>query len=163
MGWLKQESPYERRIRELEEESERVRKSMQQLMKGAPVDALSKRSAAPASTVETAPVRGPRIRSSVDMRTRPSMPEPSSLDDVPFPETDAAPAAVGDAPQNTPGRTPVRKQVSPEQFASYLASGSFGKPRSLSRERRLQRNKAIMMLVFALLAVYSLYIWMKAH
>jgi hypothetical protein len=44
-----------------------------------------------------------------------------------------------------------------ERFASYLASGSFGKARPLSKERKLQRNKAIFMLIVVLLLAFVLY------
>jgi hypothetical protein len=155
MAWLKRESVYDRRIRELEEEADRVRKSMQQLMKNAPVEAVSGRSARPTQTDKPSPglpPRTPRIRSSVDFRKKQL-------------EADAEPVAESDTMNEVASQTvkpaPSRKAPDPEQFASYLASGSFGKPRSLTRERRLQRNKAIMMLIFALLAVYSLYMWMK--
>lgn len=161
MGWSKRESPYERRIRELDEEAERVRKNMQQLMKGVSAGAASSRSSSlstPSRDATSAP-RGPRLRSSVDMRTRGSTEPDMSGDELPL---EPAMADEKPSPSNLgASRTAARKTTSPEQFASYLASGSFGTPRSLSRERKLQRNKAIMMLVFALLAVYSLYVWMK--
>lgn len=148
MAWMKRESPYERRIRELEEEAERVRKNMQQLMKNVPREAVT---SSPALGARPA---GPRLRSSYQRSVAPPVPvhAPQSL----RPEEPSAPVPP-DQPE-VPARSAEHR---PEKFASYLASGSFGTPRSLSRERRIQRNKAIMMLVFALLAIYSLYTWMK--
>lgn len=151
MGWMKRESPYERRIRELEDEAERVRKNMQQLMKAVPREAVT---SAPALGSRPA---GPRLRSSYQrpVESAPvAAPEPVAPVETDE-EVDSLP--VEPSPPSASRAAPGH----PEKFASYLASGSFGAPRSLSRERRIQRNKAIMMLVFALLAIYSLYTWMK--
>lgn len=138
MAWMKRESAYERRIRELEEEAERVRKNMQRLMKAVPRDTTSY------SGEERSSFGGPRkpaFRSTTDLR------EPPPMDTAVEP---SAPVAL----------RPV--QVSrQEKIANYLASGSFGKGGSLSKERRIQRNKAIVTLILALLALYSLYHWMK--
>lgn len=131
MAWLKRESAYERRIRELEEEAERVRKNMQRLMKVAPRDTGYVGEDRPSFGSP----RKPSFRSSTDLRERDGTTEPET------PRAEESP------------RT--------EKIANYLASGSFGKGGSLSHERRIQRNKAIMMLIFALLALYSLYHWMK--
>ncbi len=44
-----------------------------------------------------------------------------------------------------------------KRFANYFASGSFVKTRPLGRERRVQRNKAIFLLIFVLLMGYLVY------
>jgi hypothetical protein len=44
-----------------------------------------------------------------------------------------------------------------QKFASYFASGSFGKARPMASEKKVQRNKAIFMLIFALLAAFVLF------
>jgi len=155
MGWLKRETAYDRRLREMDEEAERIRKSMQQLMKSVPRASTSQRPApeAPLS-------RPPAYRAS----GRP--PEPRWDEDAP-----AADDGIGDAPglgnpreMATPVEAPRGAGAAtprPDRLVNYLASGSFGKSRSLNRERRIQRNKAVMMLIFALLAIYSLYSWLK--
>jgi hypothetical protein len=48
-----------------------------------------------------------------------------------------------------------------ERFTSYLAS-SFQQPNALRHERRLQRNKAIVVLVVALLALFWV-LWQLLH
>lgn len=149
MGWMKQETAYERRLRELEEEAERVRKSMQQIMRNVDRNPPG----APAAPAQA------RIRSTVYQR---QVLEP----DVAVTAGSVEPAPAGSEPEVAPaerfvGRerpAPVSRQ---ERLANYLASGSFGKAGSLSRERRIQRNKAIFMLLFALLAIFSLITWLK--
>jgi hypothetical protein len=167
MGWFKQESAYERRMRELEEEAERIRKNMQSLMKNS-VRETSTRPAAPSTF---------RARSTVPPASSRSAAEPielddqSSADDTRSDEESFSSQSDFDAEreitiQETPTipseysrRTPYMNK--PERLANYLASGSFGKGGSLSRERRIQRNKAIFMMIVALIAVYSLYAWLK--
>lgn len=134
MAWLKRESAYDRRIRELEEEAGRVRKNMQRLMKVAPRESSYVGEEKPGFGAP----RKPAFRSTTDLRER----APS----------EEAPAPASTRSEDTP-RT--------EKIANYLASGSFGKGGSLSQERRIQRNKAIMMLIFALLALYSLFQWLR--
>lgn len=45
----------------------------------------------------------------------------------------------------------------PERFANYFSSGSFGKTRPLGYEKRLQRNKAIFMVIFVVIVAYVMY------
>jgi len=154
MGWLKSESAYDRRIRELEEEAERVRKSMQQLMKGSHREVASRVEHQSASTEREMPSlqRPPAYRKTADFR-RSADPATGADDSVAEPVMpDAAAEDV-----STGSSAPVR----PERLANYLASGSFGKSGSLSRERKIQRNKAIVMLILAVIAVYSLYVWLR--
>lgn len=153
MGWLKSESAYDRRIRELEEEADRVRKSMQQLMKGTHRD-LGVRADSRSAPVprEPSPLqRPPAYRKTADFRSavEPSITAEDAGDASAPPAELAAPSLAA----TTSGR--------PERLASFLASGSFGKAGSLSRERKIQRNKAIVMLILAVIAVYSLYVWLN--
>lgn len=158
MGWLRQENAYERRLRELDEETERVRKNMQSLMKSSSRDPASR---------PTSPT-GPRTRSS-------ALPGQSyaPVEETPF-VNEANEPVEQDEPQETLSATDPRRSShnqseynrsaalgKPEKLASYLASGSFGKSGSLSRERRIQRNKAIFMLIVAILAIFSLISWLK--
>jgi hypothetical protein len=143
MGWLRQESAYERRIRELEEEADRVRKSMQALMKEG--------SRLPPAAGLADPQRTAR-RPSATATPRP-------LDTVRPHEAEER----DDAPdvRSTPFIRRAAEGVAPqEKLANYLSTGSFGKGRPLSRERRIQRNKAIFTLLVALLAVYMTITWL---
>jgi len=133
MGWLKKESAYERRIRELEEEAERIRKNMQAVMKNVPRDAATGMPFAPG------PLR------TAGAPARPSSATPPPADPVP-------------APVAAPAPPPLISPSAPK-LASYLASGSFGKSGSPSRERRLQRNKALIMLAVMLMLLYIFFTW----
>jgi len=158
MGWLRQENAYERRLRELEEETERVRKNMQSLMKNNSRDSSSR----------TASPTGPRTRSS-------ALPGQSyvPVEETPF-VNESNEEIENNEPQETISASDPRRATynqgeynrsaapgKPEKLASYLASGSFGKSGSLSHERRIQRNKAIFMLIVAILAIFSLISWLK--
>lgn len=148
----KTESPYDRRIRELEEEAERIRKNMNALMKSVKREAES-----PRATFSTEP----RIASTVGRPSTVAPLDSTAPDDASEPSTDAAPAAApaktdlppyGSMRNRTPGGgAPARPQLS-----TYLASGSFGKGGPASRETRIQRNKAIFMAIVALLALFIL-------
>lgn len=173
MGWFKNETPYERKMRELEEEADRIRKNMRTLMRNIDTGTtVTERS--------TAAVSAAMERSTQNSRTRPpvsSVPEvqepPYSADDeVPFVEESeetgdqsnfASGETTPDSTRATFGFSPHRSPSAsrPDNLAAYLASGSFGKRGSLSRERKIQRNKAIFMLIFALLAVFSLISWFR--
>jgi len=166
MGWFKQESAYERRMRELEEEADRIRKNMQSLMKNS-VPATSSRPAAPSafrtrSTVP--PASGRAVAEPIELDDQLSADDTRS-DDESYSGTDygsdreSTVEETRTIPSDYSRRTPFLNK--PEKLANYLASGSFGKGGSLSRERRIQRNKAIFMLIVALIAVYSLYAWLK--
>lgn len=177
MAWIKRESPYERRLRELDEEAERVRKSMQQLMRQVPQGgtptrtspgsgpapgyrrAVDPRAAVPAPL--TPPTDLARVvDEEIDDESLLSYQPVSSLDADPVADTSMSRTTRAMPHLNRPGSAaggPVR----PERLANYLASGSFGKSRPLSHERRIERNKAIMMLLFALLALFTFITWMN--
>jgi len=164
MGWLKQETAYERKIRELEEEAERIRKSMQSLMKN--VD----RTVAPSRSTSSALPRSQPPPYSTEKRTQVPYPASKSSsfesdreeesDEERIEESEAEPTFPPEEqiPTYGPARLRQNQAPKPEKLANYLASGSFGKRGSLTRERKIQRNKAIFMLILALLAVFSLFI-----
>jgi hypothetical protein len=161
MGWLKQESAYDRRLRELEEEADRIRKNMQVVMKNmnrrgpdAAIDRPpAKTTFTPRSSVK--PSWQGEVDLSSDSRATATAVAEAEIDGAG--EIDASkPIAVA-----AYGSTPLIQEKRQPQLASYLASGSFGKRGSLARERRIQRNKAIFMLLFALLAIFSLWSWFK--
>jgi hypothetical protein len=153
MGWLKKETAYERRMRELEEEADRIRKNMLTLQKAASRDVGGRGSPAAGQP--------PVYRST-------AMPSPTmnAADDAESPESDEAFVAQDASAFESGfvGERTARNALAgspPDKLAHYLASGSFGSSRSLSRERRLQRNKAIFMLIVALLGLLILYSWFK--
>jgi len=163
MGWLKQETAYERKIRELEEEAERIRKNMQSLMKN--VD----RNPVPSRSSSAAPVRSQPPVYPADKRNPVSYPASNSellseddeaADVGELNEFDSEPVSQPEEqiPMYGTARLRHNQVPKPEKLANYLASGSFGKRGSLTRERKIQRNKAIFMLILALLAIFSLFI-----
>ena len=162
MGWLRKESAYEKRMRELEEEAERVRKNMQSLMKSMHQERAHSR---PAS----APTAGPRLAPGI-RNNRPVGEVATPESDWPEPDVEGEGSEAEIHPpemasprsyRSASGFAPSKKSVRPDNLAHYLASGSFGKRGSLTRERKLQRDKAIFMLIFALLALFSLYSWLS--
>ena len=121
-----------RRLRELEEEERRLNQSMKEVnrhMRKLERGAADVFEARTAPSPRPAPVQEPELS--------------------PVGEEPLAPRA-GAAPRRAAPR-------GSEKFASYFASGSFVKPRPLGRERRVQRNKAIFMLVFVLIVGYLVY------
>jgi cobalamin biosynthesis Mg chelatase CobN len=154
MGWLREENAYDRRMRELEEEAERVRKNMQALMKSTTRE----------TTTPSATSSGPRTRSSAMPGHSYATVENTAYADQEVEGSDdeqetlsATDPRRGAYQQQEYNRTATTAK--PERLANYLASGSFGKAGSLSRERKIQRNKAIFMLIVALLAIFSLISW----
>jgi len=53
------------------------------------------------------------------------------------------------------GEAGLPKPVADQRFATYFGSGSLHSVRPLRQERRVQRNKAIVMLILAALLLYS--------
>ncbi|HMO04274.1 MAG TPA: hypothetical protein PKC67_11075 [Kiritimatiellia bacterium] len=155
MGWLREETAYERRMRELDEEAERIRKNMQMLMKQTTRDPVAR----PVAST------GLRKRSSVTPSQRVSAETWSetgddALDQPVDPSIEGMGPAATDPGDRSLGFGGVASSSpKPEKLANYLASGSFGKAGSLSRERKILRNKAIFMAVVAALALFSLFTW----
>lgn len=152
MGWLREETAYERRMRELDEEAERIRKNMQLLMKQSTRDPAAR----PVAST------GLRKRSSVSpsQRSAPETWADEAAESISEPATDDSSAGAPETDDRSLGFGGVASSSpKPDKLANYLASGSFGKAGSLSRERRIQRNKAIFMAVMAALALFSLFTW----
>ena len=168
MGWLRQESSYERRMRELEEEAERIRKNMQDIVKNSGRE-ITNRTASSSTTLRqrsysSSPQNQPRTEPR-ELIERDAL--ENSGDDE---ENDTGQSGTNrdlrsyldsEAPASAQPNARSNYQAKPEKLANYLASGSFGKRGSLSSERRIQRNKAIFMLIVAIIAIYSLYAWFK--
>lgn len=166
MGRSAPESPLARRLRELAEEE----KALQQQMKALARQARRLEDELPSG--RAAPPPGPRVRGSAAPVESSAPPTPPRSDVVTAPEMDIL---MGDAPAALPRGVPAaarpvspgyaatmpaaRKPAAPppERFANYFSSGSFGKARPLGYEKKLQRNKAIFMVIFVVLVSYVLY------
>lgn len=89
----------------------------------------------------------------------------TGLRDVPVIRTvstepvDAAPPAFQGQPPAVPGihDIPVPKAVPDSRFATYFGSGSLHSVRPLRQERRVQRNKAVFMLILAAAILYLVF------
>jgi hypothetical protein len=145
MGLARKETSFERRMKEVEKEAEAVSHHIRSLSKS--VQKLDQRADAAGVAQQTqrevmrhsAPVRAPALSAHAGAQQT---------------ESGAWRGEGGDATETaTPGK-PARGD---ERFVSYFSSGSFGKARPLSQERRLQRNKAIMMIVFVIIVAFILY------
>ncbi|HMP90342.1 MAG TPA: hypothetical protein PJ991_09065 [Kiritimatiellia bacterium] len=155
MGWLKQESAYEKRMRELEEEADRVRKNMNVLMKNMNQESMQTR----AATTSGRPSSPAIARSAYPSFMEDGMNQNGVNNDA---NEDADSSQERDSStysHSSKGVTRGAGVMKPENLANYLASGSFGKSGPITRERKMQRNKAIFMLVCALIALFSLYVW----
>lgn len=87
----------------------------------------------------------------------------SGVRDAPVPRAVTVERAVEDAtthripPQAQEGLDdiPLPKAVPDQRFATYFGSGSLHSVRPLRQERRVQRNKAVVMLILAALILYG--------
>ncbi len=166
-------SIFERKLAALSDESERLEGSIRDLSK-----TIKKIETTGESAYLQPPKPGPRLQrttfSSLDQRGQPPMPAAEPEVASPAPERSALLSDAPDEVENPAadpepqsgylpgfaGAKDLRKPTPPknEKFASYLASGSFGKAgKPLAHEKKLQRNKAIFMLVVAGLVIYILY------
>ncbi len=138
----KKETPFERRMRELEEEAERIQASMESL----------ERAASRKPSRDAGPPR-PKHLGRLDSRRVSS----TALGDRP--DEDTGDAIEGEDDPVSDARN-LRPAAEPSIMASYLSSGSFGKGVSMSRERRIVRNKAIFTLVVAVVLGFIVYHWL---
>lgn len=124
------ESSLARRLRELEEEERRIRQTMKEVnRKLRRLERGAPVALEPRAQTERTPIHEEPPRQ--------------------------APESVRPAPA-----APVSKRLDPSEdkrFANYFASGSFVRQRPLGRERRVQRNKAIFLLMFAIIMGYLVY------
>ena len=161
---------FDRKLQELQQESEKLDDNIKSLSKAIrKIETTGELPAAPAprSTPRFGRNSGAAQQKVPDMlQERPYADIEEAELRVPFPP--AEPVAETPASSADGELFPGFKSAAPDgkkkpisdtkQFASYLASGSFGKTsRPLSQEKKLQRNKAIFMLVFALLAAFVVF------
>lgn len=157
MGLFKQETAYDRRKRELEEEAERVRKNMQMLMKS-----VKKQGAVPESSYpvyeEAEPVSVSVVEDEAPDSCLVTVDEDEVVEEavVESPEPRASRKRNDELPPYGTARLRHLQNQRNENVPTYLASGSFGKRGPVTRERRIQRNKAIFMALLALIAIFTL-------
>lgn len=156
-----QETPLSRRMRELEEEERALQQHMRSLARAA------RKGGQPlGSTLAAGARQAPHARSAADagaMASPEPMPEESNVGEgrEPSPAAQPSPRPAPMA-SSTPANVLHPRRAAPEdgRFTKYFASGSFGKSRPLGHEKRLQRNKAIFMVIFVILVgsvVYRLF------
>jgi hypothetical protein len=68
--------------------------------------------------------------------------------------TQAAPEAAGGRSRAAAGAAPAPDRQEDRRLASYLVTGSFHSVHPLRQERRVLRNKAILMIVFLLILLF---------
>jgi hypothetical protein len=164
MAALGKSSLFDRKLSELQQEAERLDDHIRSLSKN--IRKIESSGDFPAST----PMKsGPRLKSTAlstaSARGNEPVEKVFALSEPPIQETDEESAELPElAPSEPvlPGFTTAgaerRKPAADNlRFASYLASGSFGKARPLSQEKKVLRNKAIFMVLFAVIAAIMLF------
>jgi predicted nucleic acid-binding Zn ribbon protein len=150
---VRNKSPYERRIRELEKERELLQRNIKSVAKN-----LSKSGVDPVEAAE----RMARLPPPREYQ-KPPEPSLSSIQLQSLPTAREVPAQHFTAPPREPAAAASvsAKVVSKdERFASYFSSGSFGKAGPLSHERKVQRNRAIFMILVVALVAFLVYKFM---
>ncbi|MCS6771518.1 MAG: hypothetical protein NZ740_05785 [Kiritimatiellae bacterium] len=136
------ENALERRLREVEEEERRIRQHIKEVSR--------------------------RLRKIERGRVDDLLPTPFVTGPVQISARGSAPTADRPEPQsNSPTREESQATVPPmgrttnpvgdARFLRYFASGTFVHSRPLERERRVLRNKALFLLLVALLLAYLVY------
>jgi hypothetical protein len=92
-----------------------------------------------------------QVRREDDLPRPPLKPEPTPAFAPVVPAAEGPlGATMGEGPE-----VGVTRPVPDRRFASYFVTGSLQSVRPLRTERRIQRNKAIIMVVFALILLYG--------
>lgn len=166
---------YERRLRELEEQASLIEKDIRSLQR-----VLKKPGAGEMPTLVSSAFEAPKASDTPP--SAPPAPATTGRDGAASSDnarralektfagrTNRAPPPSGElfAPEELgtvaepprPLSVDTKRRVVPntERFASYLSSGSFGKSRPLTHERKIQRNKAIIMAVVVVLIGFMLF------
>lgn len=151
---VRNKTPYERRIRELEKERELLQKSIKSVAKNLsktgvdPVEAAERMARLPPPREYQKPPE-PSL-SSIQLQSLPTAREVPAHPHVPAPHAPVLQREVAVAP-------PAKVVSKDERFASYFSSGSFGKAGPLSHERKVQRNRAIFMVFVVALVAFLVY------
>jgi hypothetical protein len=153
-------SSYEQRLKELQKETQRLRKDIRSVSKqlqrsGVDPDEIRPRAAARTShAAEPAPAApAPAAVKPASAQAPGPAPAPAVEQHYPGLRT---PARMAE-PEESPAPAARKPAVDPERFTTYLSSGSFGKAVPLTRERRVMRNRALFMLAVVALLTALLY------
>ena len=167
----KKESAIDRRLQELQKEMGKVGTDIKSLSRYAKTKAGgpafvpapgNARVAAPQT--ERADAASSPVNSSTDVQPRPAVPddllsqEQNSAKESPFFPDDAAKGGSGDMPLFEP-RSPL-SATGREKFANYFMAGHFTNLRPLRQEKRIVRNKAIVMSVLVVIALVWLFFYL---
>jgi hypothetical protein len=157
----KKESAIDRRLQELQKEMSKVGADVKSLSRYAKAKAEGSAHAPAPGNVRAAPSP---VSSDPGVQARPSVPddllsqEQSGEKESSFFPDDAAKGGSGDMPlfeQRGPLSTTGR-----EKFANYFMAGHFSNLRPLRQEKRIVRNKAIVMSVLVVLALIWLFFFL---
>lgn len=147
----RKESALDRRLRDLERESEELRKNMKvvsrALKKGEDVPLVD-----PASPPEREHKR-PAVHKVAEPEQKPS--GDGDLFDWKKQRRKVQPPAPTPKPPET--RTPKKSAPIDQRFASYLTTGSFTPVAQAREDRSVQRNKAIFMILVVLLVGFVIF------
>lgn len=167
----KRESAIDRRLQELQKEMGKVGSDIKSLSRYAKTGG-SAVAPAPGNAKLTVPESGTAIKtassgaadSSGKIQSRSSVPddllsqEQNSEKESPFFPDDAAKGGSGDMPLFEP-RSPL-STTGREKFANYFMAGHFTNLRPLRQEKRIVRNKAIVMSVLVVIALVWLFFFL---
>jgi len=161
----KEESAIDRRLQELQKEMSKVGTDIKSLSRhaiakvGAPVRAPAPSSQKPAAAASVMKVQAdvPVADSSRNVPPRDDLlsQEQDGEKESPLFPDDVAKGGSGDMPLFEP-RSPL-SETGREKFANYFMAGHFTNLRPLRQEKRIVRNKAIVMSVLVLIALVWLF------
>lgn len=147
----RKESALDRRLRDLERESEELRRNMKAvsraLKKGE--DVPSARPVPPSKPEE----RRPAVHKTAEPEEKPS--GDGDLFEWKKQRRKVEPPAP--APKSPPQRAPKKAPPIDQKFASYLTTGSFTPVAQAREDRSVQRNKAIFMILVVLLVGFIIF------
>ena len=145
----------ERRIKELEKQSNLVRRDIRTLSKAiqkpsGPIQIPRLRTAAAEQ-----PPAPPPARPSTPRLQRSAMPGRDGEDGDLFSPGQPGAATAAAEPRAPAYPSDRRPPAGEGRFAEYFASGSFGKARMLGHERNVQRNRAIVMIILVVVVAFT--------
>lgn len=163
-------SLFDRKLQDLEQQRDLIQndirslsKSLRKIEEGGELPPLRSRqpeprtparAPQPAAPIATAPPAEP-----LPAAREPSAPKTSERTFARLAPLETEPEAAASSPGSDRSLDPLvvdTRRLTPlktPKFANYLASGSFGNSRPLAQERRIQRNKAVFMVVVLVLAL----------
>ncbi len=145
---------FEARLAELERQLRDVRRAMKAVARGRTVDWSSVRTSA------TVAVPPSQVRDRVDESSAAVVREPAVEATPPGEDNSELRATVASLPGERTAATARAPRIEKERFAHYFSGHLFRGP-PISEERRVQRNRAIVMVVVVFLVGYVLYVLLK--